>query len=92
MQGGALIRQARRDMEVIGFDTETGLLLESQGALKNSAEHKVIENNIDSSVKVKKRVSDVNLSAPEELAADIDMELARIQTEGKHWVSFFLHI
>ena len=27
LQGGALIRQARRDMDTIGFDLSTGLLL-----------------------------------------------------------------
>lgn len=84
-QGGALIRQARRDMEVIGFDPETGLLMDSPDSSRIVTHEKLIETNADSSLKVKKCVSEITVSAPEELAADIDMELSRIQTEGRNW-------
>lgn len=84
-QGGALIRQARRDMDTIGFDPETGLLLDRPGSAISGNQEKVVDNHSDSGLKVKKRISEINTSAPEELAADIDMELSRIQIEGKDW-------
>lgn len=84
-QGGALIRAARRDMEVTGFDPESGLLLDAPGSAKGVNQLKTVD--ADSDTKVKKRDSDIHSTNPEELAADIDMELGRIQTEGKTWVS-----
>lgn len=82
-QGGALIRAARRDMEFTGFDPETGLLLDAPGSTKSSNQLKMVD--ADSNTKAIKRDSDIHSSNPEELAADIDMELGRIQTEGKTW-------
>ncbi|XP_026286081.1 bromodomain-containing protein homolog isoform X2 [Frankliniella occidentalis] len=86
-QGGALIRQARRDMEAIGFDTETGLLLDEPAPGQGTASQKLFESNSvsQSGSHVKSRLSDISSSAPDELAADIDMELSRILNEGKNW-------
>lgn len=74
-------------MEVIGFDPETGLLLDTPGSEHSSGAQKLQDASSDYTGSSKKRTSEIHSSAPEELAADIDMELDRILNEGKNLVS-----
>ncbi|KAK7871739.1 hypothetical protein R5R35_014013 [Gryllus longicercus] len=76
-QGGALIRQARRDMEATGFDMTTGLLLpEGQSSLPEEESQEASPGSTSAPAAVAAATAPSSSSSSEEgLAAEIDRQV-----------------